>query len=545
LLRELIIKNFALIEELKFNPSEGLNIITGETGAGKSIIFDALGLALGNRADSVKFFNKDEKCVIEAHFIVTSALKSFFNDQDLDFYPNTIVRRELTPTGRSRIFVNDSPTTLSVAKDLGNNLLDIHDQHETIGIFKPSNLLLNLDIYADQIALRNDYKEVFKESKIITEKIANLEEQKAKGEQEKDYHRFLFDELENLSLTNDDEGLEAKLNILSNAEEIKILASSISGKLSNDDFGAIESIRGLSADIGKLGALTGNKNIEERFSSLIIELSDYTQLLEDIALETELDEEQLRIIHDRFEQVQALYAKHKVNDVTDLLRIKEDLSNKLGAETELNTLIEGLKKELELSNKRLIEKQQLLREGRKKAALELEQLMINNLTELELPDARVQFSFDTIENNSTGNDRVVLLFSSSKNLALSDVNKAASGGEYSRLALVLKSLVTSGIPTLIFDEIDTGVSGRVSQKLGSMLRKLGDNHQVISITHSPQVAANAHNHFYVTKITHNKLTSTKVEQLTKPDRLEVLAQMLSGEQVTDEAKANALALLKN
>lgn len=545
MLDKLYIKNFALIEELTFKPKKGLNIITGETGAGKSIIFDALGLILGKRADSIKFFDSESKCILEAEFCLSQDLVPYFKDKDLDFDIKTIIRREITPSGRSRVFINDSPVSLSIAKELGAILTDIHNQHESIGLFRPASILHILDSFAEQIDLKEEFTRMFNELSALDKLIKTKQIEKSNSEKEKDYLQFLEKEFNEISLVQDDDKLEEKLNTLSNAEDIKGTAFGLYNRLSNDEIGILSNLENLSSEVGKLAILSRESEVESRFNSVLIELRDFADYLHQKAENTELDAEQLQLIHERFEQIQALFAKHRVSTVSGLVEVEEEIAAKLSSSKDLTNLITELNMKRDKLYMSLEKLQNKLGKGRRDAAEKLQNEILNNLKGLELPDAQVCFDFNQVEMNSSGVDKVDMLFSSNKNLSPSVVGNAASGGELSRLALVVKSLVAGSVPTLIFDEIDTGVSGRVSQKIGAMLNLLGDKHQVISITHSPQVAAIAPQHFYASKITKGSKITTSLDPLTENERINILAQMLSGEHVSEEALANAKALLVN
>lgn len=543
MLEKLHIKNFALIEELMFEPPNGLSVITGETGAGKSIMFDALGLALGDRADQIQFFNQDSKCVIEAYFNVDIQLKELFLEHELDFETQSIFRRELLPNGKSRLFVNDTPTKLNVAKEVGSKLISIHNQHESIGLFSPSSLLLILDEFAQALSLRRDHEKTFNELKEIRKQISRKQDELSKQSTENDYLNFLLNELEELNLSDEDSNIESQLGILTNAEEIKSLAYEASNRLLLEELGILTKLEEVKSNLVKIGQLNPESDLHRRAESLLIELKDLAQELIQVAEQTDLDEERLQIVQERFHLLQQLYSKHGVSSVDELMDKMDTIALQLNKSSNLDDEIQELiSKEGKISGQ-LNEIQTKLSKIRKEASFDLQARLLNLLSELELPNAVLKIELTEVETHSFGRDKVQLLFSSNQNLEASVVTNAASGGELSRLALAVKSIVAGEISTLIFDEIDTGVSGRVSKKIGSMLKNISSKYQVISITHSPQVAASADHHFFVSKNIDNHITSTVLRRLGPDDRVESLAQMLSGEHVTEEAKANAQILL--
>lgn len=543
MLEKLHIKNFALIEELNFEPPNGLSVITGETGAGKSIMFDALGLALGDRADQIQFFNQDSKCVIEAYFNIDAHLKELFLQHELDFEPQSIFRRELLSNGKSRLFINDTPTKLNVAKEVGSKLISIHNQHESIGLFSPSSLLLILDEFAQALSLRSDHEKTFNELKEIRKQISQKQDELSKQSTENDYLNFLLNELEELNLSDEDSNIESQLGVLTNAEEIKSLAYEASNRLMLEELGILTKLEEVRSNLVKIGQLNPESDLHRRAESLLIELKDLAQELIQVAEQTELDEERLQIVQERFHLLQQLYAKHGVSSVDELIDKMNAIALQLNESSNLDDEIQELISKEEKISGQLSEIQTKLSKIRREASFDLQTRLLDLLNELELPNAVLKIELAEVETHSFGNDKVQLLFSSNQNLEASVVTNAASGGELSRLALAIKSIVAGEISTLIFDEIDSGVSGRVSKKIGSMLKNISSKYQVISITHSPQVAASADHHFFVSKSIDNHVTSTVLRRLGPDDRVESLAQMLSGEHVTQEAKANAKTLL--
>lgn len=550
MLSKLQIKNYALIDALDINFDDKLNIITGETGAGKSIIMGALGLILGNRAESKHFFDESRKCIIEGHFYIKDYnLQDLFNSLDLDYEDTSLIRRELHADGKSRAFVNDTPVTLQTLKVLGEKLIDIHSQHATLQINTESFQLLVLDTVAQNQTVLADYKKKYQEYKRTVAELKQLEEDLAKARSESDYQQFVFNELEQANLQNQEqEGLEAEQSQLENAEEIKRHFHAASYELQDGEINVLDSLKqALSSLQNGARYLPSSESLVDRLQSSLIELKDLSAEVEQVAEGISMDEERLSIVNERLSILYDLQKKHRVTTVKELLELKQDLENKLQATDSQGEQIEVLKVKVEKLHQGIAHLADQLTKNRSKATKIVEKEVQEVLSRVGMPHAQLNVELNKLSDfKSTGQDEVSFLFSANKGQALQPIHRVASGGELSRVMLAIKSLVakTSALPTIIFDEIDTGISGEVALRVGELMEELADNMQVISITHLPQIASQGNSHFKVYKEDNGNKTKSNIVLMNEEERVLEIAQMLSGANPEDTAIQHAKEMLK-
>ncbi len=551
MIKSLRIDNFVLIEELEIEFSDGLTIITGETGAGKSILLGALGLIMGNRADTKALYDETKKCVIEAVFYIEKYnLKEFFESYDIDYDNELLVRRELTPTGKSRAFINDTPTNLKVLQALSASLIDLHQQFDTLDIHDNNFQLKMIDALAENKPLLRTYQERFKTYKADKRVLEDLIQRNENTARELDFIQFQLEEFEEAKLeAGEQEKLEEELSRLSNAEDIARTLGGAYQFLTESEQAVINQLEDIGTSLNQVSRFsTQIKQLYERYNSIVIELQDLASEFEQVAEETEFDPERIQTIQDRLDMIYRLQTKHSVASVEELLKIEEELQQKYKVYSNMGVEIESLEKQIEAHEVELKAISERLRASRLGVFEPFEQKVVSTLAELSMQHAQLKVnSVPTTELGPYGMDEVNFLFAANKGGRLQEIREVASGGEMSRLALVTKSLVASSIPlpTMIFDEIDTGISGDVALKMGNILRKLSDEHQVISITHSPQIASKADRHFFVYKEVKGDRTVTNTKLLTLEERIKNIAIMLSQHPPSLSAIENARELLKN
>ncbi len=549
MIKKLTVRNYAIIEELEINFPEGLTIITGETGAGKSILLGALGLIMGERADLKALYDSGQKCVIEGTFDVEAYdLMEFFTENDIDYEAECTVRRELTPAGKSRAFVNDTPVTLDILRQLTGALVDLHLQFDTLDIHNVSFQLRMLDALAGNKTLLGDYQIGFRQFAQDRRRLEKLREQSRHAAQETEFLQFQLDEFLKADLVEgEQERLEDELNRLTHAEEIKRTLSAAFHHLSDGDMpltGQLSDVLRQIADVKKYHP--DIPDLHRRLESLALELDDLAAEFEKVAESTEYDPARIQEIQLRLDVIYRLLNKHRAADVQELLSIQDQIQEKLDAIGDISSEIEQLETALTDKEKTLRSLTTQLAERRRKAAPGFTEKVLGLLAQLAMPHTRFEVDFKTSPDLlPTGTDEVNFLFAANPGSRLQLIKDVASGGELSRLTLVTKSLVASAIPlpTLIFDEIDQGVSGDVSLKMGNILRQLSDQHQVIVITHSPQVASKADAHYFVFKEITGNTTTTKVKLLDDEARLRAIAVMLSQNPPSEAALANARELM--
>lgn len=549
MLTHLSITNYALIAHTAIDFTNNLTIITGETGAGKSILLDALGLVLGKRADLNTLRNPEEKCVIEAHFNITSyQLHSLFSELDLDYENDTIVRREILPSGKSRAFVNDVPTTLQNLQQLGNFLIDIHTQHQTQDLFSEKYQLNLIDVYADNSNLLKEYQQQLQSFKKYQQQLNLLKEQQSQASKEQDYNAFLLDELTQANLkSGEQEELEGQFEVLANVEKVGGFLEQGYAVLSNEEFGITKQLYEVKSQIQKLAQIsTKYENLYQRLESSFIELEDVSDELQAELQQLVADPQQLELINQKLQSIYQLQKKHNVSSIDELLEIQNELSQKVAGVESIEEEIIAVEKLLQKTEADLNTLAQDLHAKRTAVLKALSSEIENLIKPLGMPNAQfdIQLAYsETFLNN--GKDEVNWLFSGNKGMQFGLLKKTASGGELSRIMLAVKSILAekSKLPTIIFDEIDTGVSGDVADKMGSIMQEMGNYMQIFSITHLPQVASKGNQHFKVTKFDDDKVTTSTIKLLSTEERIHEIAQMLSGNTITDAALQHAKQLL--
>jgi len=549
MIKSLQIRNYAIIESLEINFSKGLTIITGETGAGKSILLGALGLIMGHRADTKSLYDENEKCVVEGAFeVALYGLRPFFEAHDLDYDDEVVIRREISPSGKSRAFINDTPVNLSVLQELSGVLIDLHQQFDSHDIHNVSFQLRMLDALADNKALLEAYQEIYRHYQSEKKQLAELVQRNERGAREIDFLTFQMEEFNQAELVaGEQEALEAELSRLTHAEDIKRALSGAFQHLCESELAVISQLEEIGyavAAIAKVDATTGK--LHERYVGLVAELQDIGDEFNRIAEATEYNPERIQEVQLRLDLIYRLQKKHGVADVEALLALQQEIEQQLGAFGDLSESIRKLEESIRRQESQLMEIAGKLRERRKAKAAPFEEQVQQMLGQLAMPNAQMSVSFKALENlGPTGFDEVNFFFAANKGSRLQTIKDVASGGELSRLTLVTKSLVASAIPlpSLIFDEIDTGISGDVALRMGNILRRLSNHHQVVSITHSPQVASKADVHYFVYKKENEDRTVTMVRSLTPDERVRAIATMLSQSPPSTSAIENARELL--
>ncbi|MFK8057002.1 MAG: DNA repair protein RecN [Saprospiraceae bacterium] len=549
MITSLDIRNYALIDELHVDFANGLTIITGETGAGKSIILGGLGLIMGQRADTKALFDLKKKCIIEAHFQVTDyGLKDFFERNELDYDDELVIRREITPSGKTRAFVNDTPVKLSILQSLSRSLIDLHQQFDTLDIHNVSFQLRMIDALADNHKLLSQYAKAYKGYQSDLRKASRLHEQQEELRQQADYVSFQLAEFEAVDVQHgESEKLEQELKTLESSDDIQRVLGAAGTQMVDNEQAIVSQLRGLMPGVVALRGV--NQKLDElvdRLDGLTYELEDTGQQLIAMAEDTESDTERLGEVNERLSMINKLLQKHSVTDTSQLLEIHEDFASRVSSHDQIDKEISSLEASIVVQRKVLTERALQLRQRRQKVVPHFLKKIHANLSKLSMGNAEIDIQFEPLENpGPTGLDVVEYLFSANKGSRLQPIKNVASGGELSRLTLVTKSLVASSIPlpTLIFDEIDSGVSGDVALRMGDILHELSANHQVVTITHSPQVASKADKHFFVYKEDLKTRTATRIRELAKQDRVNAIAVMLSCDPPSKPAIANARGLL--
>lgn len=550
MLVQLSIKNYVLIENQKIEFQKGFSVITGETGAGKSIILGALGLLLGDRADKDVVMQDTNKCIVEGYFNIQNLdTDAFFNVNDLDQEEVSIIRREVNRNGKSRAFINDTPVNLQVLKEFGLLLMDIHSQNQNEQLNSSSYRLNIIDIYAEQqnklFQYQLDYNHYLDQIKSLENLKAKLRDQK----NEQEYHQFLYDELDDIALIQGEQTeLENELNMLNHAEEIKSSVFQVLSYLDSSDNSVIDKIDDGHKSLEKIAAFFNQtESLSDRLKSVSIELKDIAEELSSLDNEISFDQRRLDEVESRLSDIYSLNRKHGKSHSDKLLELKEELSAKIYGISELEEQITHLERELKLQESQLINQADDLHSKRMKASGEIENLVIDLLKDLGLKNATLNIKVDKLKELSAfGWDTVKFLFAANLGSQVSEMKKIASGGEMSRLMLAFKYIMAlkKSLPSIIFDEIDSGVSGEIADKLASLMDKLGQKIQVIAITHLPQVAARANSHYLVYKENESIFARSKIEKLNTQQRLHEIAGMLSGAQVEESAIKHAEKLLR-
>ncbi len=550
MLQSLSVENYALIDKLNIEFKQGLNIITGETGAGKSILLGALGLILGQRADISTLKNPEKNCIVEGIFNIEKMnLALFFEENDIEYEKQAVVRRLITPSGKSRAYINDTPVNLSTLRDLGLMLIDIHSQHETLLLSNQDFQLNVLDVAAGCNTLLSKYQQTFASYKKENSKLQGLVEEQKKSSADFDYYTFQHQQLVDAKLTEgEQEALEEEEKELSNAEAIKVELQFCNEAISESDMAIIHTLKSCQQSLKRIkDVFHKSQSILERLDSVTIELKDISDEIEGINEKIEVNPDRLQQIKERLDLLYTLQQKHRVSSIAELISLRIELESKLSRISNFEDQIEKqriLTEELHAQAKELAYQ---LSDKRKNITEHIHTHIEHLLSELGMPHAKVQVEIVETELTRTGIDRVELLFSANKLLPLQNVSKVASGGEMSRLMLSIKTLLAKkgDLPTIIFDEIDTGVSGEVADKMGTIIKEVSQNIQVINITHLPQIASKGDYHFFVYKESGDAATSTQIRQLDEQERITEIAKMLSGKSLTEAAIQNAKALLKS
>ena len=550
MLKSLVISNYAIINNLEIGLNNGLNIVTGETGAGKSIMVGALALILGQRADTSILKDKNNKCVVEGTFEISKYnLHSFFEQNDLDYDDLTIIRREIASNGKSRAFINDMPVNLTTMKELGIQLIDIHSQHENLNMQNNLFQLRVVDLIADNNSLLNDYRFKLNEYNQLKIKLSLIKEETEKLKNDKEYFDFQLNELEkSLLKENELEELETEFNTLSHSEEIKELLSGSVSTLSDDEYSIINSIKKLSQNLDKLTKILPEAtSYFNRIESIYIELKDIENDIDKLNERIILDPERIELVNTRLNTIYSLLKKHNVNEVKELFRIKDEYKQKLENIYFSDEKILALENQITELNGKLKKASEEISGSRKKVIPSIEEQVNRLLLELGMPKSRFKIFIEHKEIfTQNGTDNVKFLFSPAKDIDFQDLSKTASGGEISRLMLSIKSLITSftDLPSIIFDEIDTGISGEIADKMGNIIKRMSKDMQVINITHLPQIACKGDFHFLVKKVEKEGNTETQMKLLNQEERVVEIAKMLSGSELSEAAIMNARELLK-
>ena len=551
MLKQLYIKNFTLIDELNIQMHPGFSVITGETGAGKSIILGAIGLLLGNRADSKSIKAGRDRCVIEAHFDLSKYdMQQFFTDNDIDEdLSDTIIRRELTAAGKSRAFINDTPVSLTKMRELGEQLVDIHSQHQNLLLQKEDFQLNVVDIIAQDEKQRKNYEAAYNQYKQANQKLNALKAEIEKNRENEDFLRFQFKELDEAQLQNgEQEELEQEYEMLSHSEDIKTALYQADNHLSGDDGNIIERLKQASEQLANIKDVYPEvTELLERIDSSYIELKDIAQEVNGLTDHVEFDPARLETINERLDKLNSLQQKFHVKDLGELIetyhQLKEQLSHIDHSDEDVEALEQEVTQLLEKAQKQAKE----LTAIRTKAAKKVEEEMKQRLIPLGIPNVRFSISLTEKPLCHDGGDKVSFLFSANKSTPLQPVTQVASGGEIARVMLSLKAMISGAVklPTIIFDEIDTGVSGKIAEKMAQIMVEMGNHErQVLSITHLPQIAAMGSHHYKVSKEETDEGTISRMTELSQQERIQEIAQMLSGSDVSEAALANAKELLR-
>ena len=551
MLRQLYIRNFTLIDELDITFKPGFSVITGETGAGKSIILGAIGQILGNRADARMVKAGCDKCVIEAHFDLSNYdMESFFDDNDIDYEPeDCIIRRELKANGKSRAFINDTPVALTTARELGQQLVDIHSQHQNLLLQKEDFQLNVVDIIAHNSQLLNDYRTLFDGYAKAKAALREKEEECEKDRANEDFLRFQADELVTAKLIDgEQEELEQELETLSHAEDIKGAVFDADNLLSGDDRCITQSCKNMLSRLSDIGDVyPAIRQVTERIDSAYIELKDIARDISNLAESIDFDPARLTMANERLDTIYTLQKKHHVESVAELIAIRDSLTARLNDITNSEDMLEDMSRQVEDMHRKATEAAARLTESRQEAARHVTEQLLAQMTALGMPNARFEIKFETKELAVDGADRISYMFSANKNVPLEPIAQVASGGEVARVMLSLKAMISGAVklPTIIFDEIDTGVSGRVAEMMAQIMRQMGRaDRQVISITHLPQIAALGTTHYKVEKTDTDDTTISRMRMLGHDERITEIAQMLSGSNISDAAIENAKSLLE-
>ncbi len=551
MLKKLLIRNYILIDELDIQFNEGLTIITGETGAGKSVLLGALGLILGQRADAGALLDKKKKCIIEGVFAIENySLQKFFKEHELDYESETGLRREITVDGKSRAFINDTPVNLSVLRELADTLVDIHSQHETLTIANSRFQLSVVDAFAGHEKKLVSFKNLFNDHTKLSATLDELKAREQRSKSDLDYYQFQFNELEEARLkTGEQEELETELHALTHSEEIKQQLSNAFAALAGDEENIISHLASVQASLQSIAKYDARyAELAERIKSAAVEIKDIGAEAEQMERQVRFDPSRADEVNERLNTIFKLEQKHHLKTVDELITLKNELEEKLNGIGSLEEEILKMQKEKDAMFQSMIKSAKEISAARKKTFNEIEKSVKWLTTELVMPNAVLKVQHEMVSDemiNSNGLDRITFLFSANKGGEFKELGKVASGGELSRLMLVIKSLLAglAALPTIIFDEIDTGISGEVASSVGNIMQKIAHKHQVIAITHLPQIAGKGNSHFLVYKTDTKSATHTGIRMLNPDERVNEIARMLSGQKLTEAAIEHAKDLL--
>lgn len=549
MLASLTIKNYALISDLNIRFDAGLNIITGETGAGKSIILDALGLCMGQRADSTVLFDKEKKCVVEAVFDISSFdLKKFFQDNDLDYERLTIIRREITSSGKSRAFINDTPVKLKHLTELGASLIEIHSQYDNLQLFKKSFQFGLIDTLSSCKTEAQSFLASYHELQQLRTQLTDLNLKFDEMNREKEFNQFLFQELEEAQLISGEESeLEEEQSLLENAESLIQVFQEALDRLSESEYAVNQQLSDLIRSFNHLGGSVAEQ-LQERLRAVQIDIEDITSDLNRLANQVEINPDRLNEVNERLALIFNLRSKHRSDSIEQLLEIKESLDNKLVSNSQIADEIDQLKSTILDIEASLVKRARELHDIRSSHLSDIEQKINDKLAIVGMPHSRVKFVLSKIDAlNSFGLNELEFQLSSDQGEHYSDIKKSASGGELSRINLIVKNELAkhNSLSTSIFDEIDTGVSGEVARKVGGVMLEMSGNQQIIAVTHLAQIASLGKKHFFVYKQLDENGVSTHVKELLAEERIHEIAKMISGENLTESAIEQSRSLLSN
>lgn len=551
MLKSLYISNYALINELMMNFDDGFTVLTGETGAGKSIIIGALSLVLGQRADTKVIKEGELKSVVEAQFEIKNyRLQSFFDQNELDYADVCVVRREITSNGKSRVFINDTPVSLIQLRDLAAHLLDIHSQHENLLLSTENYQLDFVDAVIQNQKELFDYQKFYREWQQAEKNLKKIKEEAGKQTADLDYLQFQYNQLEEAKLQEGEQKeLEEEQEMLMHVEEIKRELQQADFMLSSDEINALKLVKESALGLNKIQSyLIESELWKERLESILLDLKDISDEISKSESRIEFNPERFSEIEERLSLFYSLQKKFKVETVEELIELRDDFGNRLNRIENYDDVLKDAERLFQEAEKHLIEKANVLSETRKKARFSIESFLVEKLVALGIPDVKMEVFVQKSDIfTEKGNDIVQLMFSANKNRSLQPIADIASGGEISRVMLAVKSLLVhkSELPTIIFDEIDTGVSGEIASRVGDIMKFMSENTQVITITHLPQIAAKGTHHFKVYKDNTTENVTTYITKLSQKEREQEIAQLLSGKQITEAALQNAKELLKN
>lgn len=549
MLTHLVIKNYALIKHLEMNPSSQLNVITGETGAGKSIMLGAVGLLLGSRADTKVLWDENEKCVVEGSFDISSyRLKSLFESEDLDYETHTVIRREISPGGKSRAFINDTPVTLDVMRKIGNRLMDVHSQHETLELGSRSFQLELIDAFANNEKVKSSYAQSWKTFTKAKSIYDELLAESSTLKQEADFVRFQLEELVKLDLReNEQEKLESELKISEHAEEIKTKLNQIINQFGQSEFSVTSSVSEIKSQLQTITSYSSvYQNLFQRIESLRLEANDILDELEKEESSVEFDPSRNEEVKERLSVIYSLQQKHRKKTIKELLELQEALQQKADKTENLDEALSASKSDWQKSELDVNQKAKELSQTREKVFASITKQITQLLKELGIPDAAIKIENEKTTASPSGIDVIDIFFSANKGLTPRPLAQVASGGEFSRLMFCVKYVMAekTSMPTLILDEIDTGISGEIAIRLGKLMKEMAQRHQLIAISHLPQIAAKADSHYYVYKDNSLNKTVSQIKELDQKGRIEEIAKMIGGAKPSAKAIENARELME-